>query len=42
MFTYLRNGGQITVTRRNSKQYGLKAKVGGHGSIVSEAKKLLK
>lgn len=28
----------MTITRRNSKQYGLKAKLGRHGSIVSEAK----
>ena len=42
MFKYVRNSRQMTAPGRESKQYNLKAKLGGHASTVSEAKKLLK
>lgn len=32
----------MTATRRNSKQYNLKAKLGGHATITSEAKNCVK
>lgn len=39
MFKYFRNGGETTAPRRNRKQSNPNAKLGGHASIVSEAKK---
>lgn len=42
MFKYVRNSRQMTAPGRESKQYNLKAKLGGHASTVSEAKKAVK